>query len=78
MVFFKLVLVASAILGMAILGMAVKILFHKSHRFPETSTGHNRELRKRGITCPRTEEIKSWGKNGKNTACATCYEHARK
>lgn len=73
----KSILLAAAILGMALLGMAVKIIFHKSHKFPETSAGHNKELRKRGVSCPRHEEIKCWGKNGKNTNCATCYEHAR-
>lgn len=73
----KLILVAAAILGIALLGMAVRIIFHKSHKFPETSAGHNKELRKRGVTCPRHEEIKCWGKSGKNTDCATCYEHAR-
>lgn len=72
----KLVLIAALILLMAFLGMAVKIIFHKSHKFPETSAGHNRELRKRGISCPRQDEIKCWGKN-RDGGCATCYEHAR-
>lgn len=70
-------MLAASLLALALLGLAVKIIFHKSHRFPETSAGHSKELRKRGITCPRSEEIKCWGKNSGNAGCATCYEHAR-
>lgn len=75
MLVLKLVLVASLILGLALFGMSVKIVFHKSHRFPETSVGHSKELRKRGVSCPRTEEIKSWRKNAKKADCSTCYGH---
>jgi len=57
--------------------LGIKVLFHKSHKFPETSAGHNKEMRKRGVNCPRHEEIKAWSKKGKKTACASCYEHAR-
>jgi len=65
------------LLAIALLGMGVKILFHKSKKFPETSAGHNKELRKRGITCPRHDEIKCWKTNDDNRACATCYEGVR-
>lgn len=77
MAILKLIGLSALILLVALTGMAVKIIFHKSHKFPETSAGHNKELRKRGVTCPKHEEIKCWGKNGKNVDCATCYEHAR-
>lgn len=73
----KLIGLVIGLLALAFFGMAVKVIFHKSHKFPETSAGHNRELRKRGVTCPRHEEIKCWGKKGKNTDCATCYAGAR-
>lgn len=72
----KLIAVAAVILLIALTGMAVRILFHRSHKFPETSAGHNKELRKKGISCPKHEEIKCWGKK-QNGGCATCYEHAR-
>lgn len=72
----KLIAIAAGILFIALLGMGVKILFHKTHKFPETSAGHNKELRKRGVSCPKHDEIKCWGKK-KNNECATCYEHAR-
>lgn len=72
----KLIALAAGILFIALLGMGVKIIFHKSHKFPETSAGHNKELRKKGIGCPKHEEIKCWGKK-KSNECSTCFEHAR-
>ena len=72
----KLIALAAVILFVALFGMAVRILFHKSHKFPETSAGHNKELRKKGISCPKHDEIKCWSKN-QNKGCATCFEHAR-
>ena len=72
----KLIALATGILFIALLGMGIKILFHKSHKFPETSAGHNKELRKRGVSCPRHDEIKCWSKK-QDKGCSTCYEHAR-
>ncbi len=72
----KLIAITAALLLIAMAAMAIRIIFHKSHKFTETSTGHNKELKKKGITCPRHDEIKKWGKT-KNESCATCYEHAR-
>jgi hypothetical protein len=66
-----------ALVAIAFIGMGVKILFHKSKKFPETSAGHNKELRKRGITCPRHEEIKCWKDKENKSGCVTCFEGAR-
>ena len=65
------------IMALVFLMMGVKVFFHKSHKFPETSAGHNREMRKRGSTCARQDEIKCWSKNGAKATCGTCFEHAR-
>jgi hypothetical protein len=72
----KLILVAVALIGLGVIGLGLKIMLHKSHKFPETSAGHNKELRKRGISCPKHDEIKCWGRND-SRGCATCFEHAR-
>lgn len=77
MQFLVLVGIVIVLVALAFILFGVKILFHKSHKFPETSAGHNREMRKRGITCPRHEEIKCWSKKDQAPECATCYEHAR-
>jgi len=49
----KVILLAIAVMGIGILGMAFNIVFRKS-KFPETHVGHNREMRKRGIVCAKT------------------------
>jgi hypothetical protein len=52
------VLILSVILtGFAFLALGIKIFFVKKGKFPETSVGHNKEMRKLGLTCPRQEEI---------------------
>ena len=74
LILFSFVLILMALVFLLI---GVKVIFHKSHKFPETSAGHNREMRKRGITCARHEEIKCWTKKGTPPQCGTCFEHAR-
>ena len=39
--------------------MAVTILIKKGGKFPETGVGHNPEMRKKGLSCARTEELKN-------------------
>lgn len=66
-----------ALMALVFILMGVKIMFHKSHKFPETSAGHNKEMRKRGITCARQDEIKCWSKKNQSHNCGTCFDHAR-
>ncbi|MGP1363280.1 MAG: hypothetical protein ACTTKZ_06315 [Bacteroides sp.] len=54
------------LLGISFLGLGVKIFFHHSHKFPETSAGHSPALRKCGITCPHAEE--------EQNGCTSCQE----
>jgi hypothetical protein len=77
MQFLVLLSIVVGLMAFVFLLMGVKVFFHKSHKFPETSAGHNREMRKRGITCARQDEIKCWSKKGAKATCGTCYEHAR-
>ncbi len=49
----EIVLLATVILGIGIAGMAFNIVFRKK-RFPETHVGHNKDMRKMGITCAQT------------------------
>jgi hypothetical protein len=77
MEFLYLLGIVTALLALIFLLMGVKIFFHKSHKFPETSAGHNKEMRKRGISCARHDEIKYWNKKKQAHSCATCYGHAR-
>lgn len=47
----KLLVLSLVIVGFSLLAMAVTIIAKPGGRFPDTHVGHNREMRKRGITC---------------------------
>ncbi|MDD2196832.1 MAG: hypothetical protein PHE03_06120 [Bacteroidales bacterium] len=78
MAFFKLLLIVLLILAVVFLMFGVKIFFHKSHKFPETSAGQNPEMKKRGITCATHNEKMLWSKNEGNAGCGTCCGHSKK
>lgn len=59
-------------MGMVILLLGVKVFFHKSRKFPETSVGHNPQMRERGLTCARTAEIRQWTSNKSSAGCKSC------
>ncbi len=63
-----LILITIAVVAVCFLGLGVKIFFHHSHEFPETSAGHSPELRKCGIRCPHAEEEDA------KKACSSCGE----
>ncbi|HUX54465.1 MAG TPA: hypothetical protein VMV56_08640 [Williamwhitmania sp.] len=71
---FKLIGVAVVLLALMFIGLGFNIFFRKK-KFPETEVGHNKEMRKLGIKCARTEEILLFRKN-KNLplpeGCDTC------
>jgi hypothetical protein len=71
---FKLIGLAVILMALMFIGLGFNIFFRKK-KFPETEVGHNKEMRKRGIKCARTEEIHLWRKN-KNLplpdGCDTC------
>jgi hypothetical protein len=53
----KLFLVVLTLVSLAFAGMGIRILLKRNGQFPETHVGHNKEMRKRGITC-----VKTWDK----------------
>lgn len=65
------ILIALLLLGLAFVAIGVKVFFHKSHKFPETSAGHNPVLRAKGIRCPREEDAALHSPNGKDV-CSHC------
>ena len=67
----KLIAVAIVLLGICFFGMAIRIIFHRSHKFPQTEVGHNAQMRKMGISCPKHDELKCFGKNGLSN-CSKC------
>ena len=52
-----LIIVVSVFLGIAFLGLAIQVLFKKSHKFPNFHVSGNKNLADKGITCAQ-----SWDK----------------
>ncbi|HOG20126.1 MAG TPA: hypothetical protein PKW37_06760 [Salinivirgaceae bacterium] len=46
-------LAALILTGIAVAGLAIRIIVIKGGRFPDTHVGHNKEMRKKGIVCAK-------------------------
>ncbi len=55
--FYLLLAAATILMGMVFAGLSISIIIKKNGRFPVTSIGRNKEMRKRGITCARHDEM---------------------
>lgn len=55
--FLKVLILSFILLGIAFIGLTFRILFVRDGRFPETSIGKNKEMKKLGITCAKHDEI---------------------
>lgn len=66
---------AILLVGASGLFLGIRMLIQKNGKFPETEIGHNKEMRKRGIICAKSEEVKVRrqvdGKNYTNK-CGSC------
>jgi len=56
------------------LGLALNILVKKNGRFPAYRVGHNRDMKKLGISCVKHEEIRCHNNRMKDRACSGCQE----
>jgi len=54
------------------MGLAIKLLVLKNGKFPVTSVGGNTHLKKRGIRCPRHEELREYKKYKRGESCEGC------
>jgi len=73
--FIQTLLLVLGILSIALLAMGFNVFFRKNKKFPQSSVGHNKEMRKLGITCARSTEIKCRRDVDKKTGdvgCAGC------
>lgn len=52
----KIILISSVLLALVVLGLGIQLFFSKKKHFPETRIGHNREMKKRKIPCPQTQD----------------------
>lgn len=54
MALIKVILLAIALVSLALLGLAVRILFKKGGEFPNTHIGGNKHMKQKGIYCAQT------------------------
>lgn len=52
----KVILLAVALLGVGMLGMAIQILLKKGGKFPNTHVGGNEHLKREGVPCATTQD----------------------
>jgi len=50
------VFLSLALILLSVLLLGIKVFFTKNGRFPDTHVGNNKELRKRGIHCAKTQD----------------------
>lgn len=63
------------LLALCAVGLCFNIIFRKNGKFPDGEVGGNKELRKRGMVCPREQDERIWGKSGYIKASKSgCYE----
>lgn len=55
--FVKLLLLSALLILIAFGFMGIRVLFKRNGKFPETHVGHNREMRKLGISCARYNDV---------------------
>ncbi|MFP4663843.1 MAG: hypothetical protein ACLFM1_05405 [Bacteroidales bacterium] len=53
---FKLILIASLLLGFVILLLGVQIFFGKKKKFPDTHIGDNKDMERLGISCASSDD----------------------
>lgn len=54
----KVFLLSILLISLAFIALGVSIFFRKGGKFPETEIGHNKHMKKMGITCVKCEETK--------------------
>ncbi len=58
MEFLKLIIIVIVLLGIAVFGLAIQIIFKKTHKFPNIHISKNKKMREHGVTCAQ-----SWDKS---------------
>ena len=53
---FTIFIIVAILLGLALVGLGINILFRKNGKFPETHIGKNKAMKDRGIHCANTTD----------------------
>ncbi|MBO7544825.1 MAG: hypothetical protein J6T02_04570 [Bacteroidales bacterium] len=72
----KVFLAAVLFVGLCVLGLGVNIFFRKGGKFPEHDISSNPEMRKRGIKCPKEEEMERLTGGKRAAACTGQFSDA--
>lgn len=72
----KVFLAAVIFVGLCVLGLGVNIFFRKDGKFPEHDISSNPEMRKRGIKCPKEEEMERLTGEKRPSACTGKFSDA--
>jgi hypothetical protein len=54
--FLLVLLVAVVLIAIGVLGLAIQVIFKKTHEFPDYHVGHNKEMKNLGVTCMQTQD----------------------
>jgi hypothetical protein len=69
--FLKLLIISLVLMALAALGFGVRILLKSGGNFPDTHISHNKEMRKRGITCVQHNDV-GCNPTSDYPGCASC------
>ncbi|MDX2444465.1 MAG: hypothetical protein QNK30_11765 [Bacteroidales bacterium] len=73
--FITLLVLSTILIGLSVTGLAIKMLIIDNGRFPVTSVGGNIHLKKKGISCPKHEELRHYRSIKSGSPCVSCgYE----
>jgi hypothetical protein len=72
--FLNMLILSVALLSLAMLGLGLNILIKKNGRFPAYRVGHNRDMKKLGITCVKQDELRCPNQRLKENGCAACQQ----
>jgi len=73
--FIETLLLVLGLLSIALLAMGFNVFFRKNKKFPQSSIGGNKEMRKLGLSCAKHEEIKCRRQIDRKTgevSCSSC------
>jgi hypothetical protein len=70
----SLIFISIALIALCVFLLSFNIIFRKEGKFPDTEIGHNKEMRKLGLMCAKSEEKIMWHKSraAKTPQCSSC------
>ena len=65
-------IIAIILVGLSMLGLAITMVIKKGGKFPDTHVGHNKEMKKRGVSCAMNEKMGCEGEKNR-PECSSCH-----